>query len=96
LTCLLAEGKEVRKLLRNLAELEEALDDPAVKPFLNFLAAYKEVVDSSLGTKLGDFEMAHAYFASALSELMVAFPSVRMTPKWHILCNHVPEVNSAD
>jgi hypothetical protein len=96
LSCLLAEGKEVRKLLRNLLQLEEALDDPAVKPFLHFLATYKEVIDSSLGTKLGDFELANAHFTSALADLMVAFPSVRMTPKWHILCNHVPEVNSAD
>ena len=30
-------------------------------------------------------------FGVKLAELMATFPSVRMTPKWHIILNHVPE-----
>ena len=85
------EGKEVSKVLKNVNLLEEIIS-PTYKPFTNFLHAYAAVVKSQFQVSLQDsWQEDTNNFGVRLAELQKAFPSVRMTPKWHIILNHVPE-----
>ena len=85
------EGKEVSKLLRNLDLLDEVVKEKC-KPFIAFLRAYAGVVKSQFHVDLIDsWQEETIIFGEKLAELQKAFPSVRMTPKWHIILNHVPE-----
>ena len=85
------EGKEVSKVLKNLSLLEEAIP-PHCKPFTEFLHSYAAVVKSQFQVNLLDsWQEDSNNFGARLLELQVAFPCVRMTPKWHIILNHVPE-----
>ena len=62
------------------------------KPFMDFLYAYAAVVKSQFHVELLDsWQDDTVVFGEKLAALQVAFPKVRMTPKWHIILNHVPE-----
>jgi hypothetical protein len=85
------EGKEVSKLLKNLNLLENIVPDKC-KPFIDFMRAYAGVVNSCFHVDLLDsWQEDIICFGVKLANLLNMFPRVKMTPKWHIILNHVPE-----